>query len=55
MVVHQHLANDCNYMHDKVLWSSQVELTPIHHLLPKPLFALYFLYEGVPLMCAKLF
>lgn len=36
MVVHQHLVNDYNYMHDKVLLLSQDELTPKHHLLPKP-------------------
>lgn len=36
MVVHQHLVNDDNYMHDKVLLLSQDELKPKHHLLSKP-------------------
>lgn len=55
MVVHQHLVNGYNYMHDKVLLLSQVELIPKRHLLPKPWCVLCFLYEDVLLMYAKIF
>lgn len=55
MVVHQHLVNGYNYMHDKVLLLSQVELIPKRRLLPKPWCVLCFLYEDVLLMYAKLF
>jgi len=55
MVEHRHLANDYSCMRDKVVLLNQDELKPTHHLPPKPLYVLYFLYEDVLLMCAKVF